>query len=150
MGVICVTLATGTSACCSCSLLLFAAGEHPWASHRKRCAAPRRGEPSARGYQRAGTQGTGRCEPRLTQICPPCSPLLQLLSSGLQRTSSESVWQEQDQQLCASPLHRFLESDGSHSSRLFTRLECRRMSECFMNIWRKQTWQSRHRYPLIT
>lgn len=48
-----------------------------------------------------------RYELRLTQTCLPCYPLLQLVSSGLQRTSSESVWQEQDQQLCASPLHRF-------------------------------------------
>lgn len=107
MGVLRVTLATGTSACCSCSLLLFAAGEHSRFFHRKRCTAPHKGDPSACGYQRAGTQGTDRYELRLTQTCLPCYPLLQLVSSGLQRTSSESVWQEQDQQLCASPLHRF-------------------------------------------
>lgn len=58
VGVICVTLATGTSVCCSCSLL-FAAGERSWFSYSKCCAAPRKGDPSACGYQRAGTQGTG-------------------------------------------------------------------------------------------
>lgn len=94
------------STCCSCSLL-FAAGEHPWFSYRKCCAAPHKGDPGACGYQRAGTQGRYRCELWLTQTCLPCYPLLQLVSSGLRRTSSESVWQEQDQQLCASPLHHF-------------------------------------------
>lgn len=46
-------------------------------------------------------------ELQLKQTCLPHYPPLQPVSSGLQRTSSESVWQEQDQLLRASPIHRF-------------------------------------------
>lgn len=113
MGVLRATLATATNVWCSCSLLLFAAGvEHPCFSDRQ-CAVQLSTEltlsPNACPWlsTRWHSVWAQMHELQLKQTCLPYYPPLQPISSGLQRTSSESVWQDQDQLLHASPLHRF-------------------------------------------